>query len=119
MYVCCDSMVASMAKRLMHDVYTPFSACIWLNEKGKVVDLYQFDTVFCKPNWDVPPDAHACLLISNHPDGYMQPREEDIENWRSLNENGINPLCRLFIYAEDEGIAEIVERRIEVGDKTE
>lgn len=94
-------------RNLMRDVYYPFSACIWLDEKGEAIGLYQFDTSFCEPNWDMPYGARACILVSNHPDGDMCPSEADMRNICELKSSCPLISCRMLIHSEDEGINEI------------
>lgn len=102
-----DGRLIRWIMNLMRDVYYPFSACIWLDEMGEAIGLYQFDTSFCKPNWDMPYGARACILVSNHPDGDMRPSQADVRNLHELKISYPLTACRMLIHSEDEGIREI------------
>ena len=98
-----------LAKRMMHDVYHPFTACIWLDESGEIIDLYLFDTLYCRPGFSSSRRACECILISNHFDGDMRPFEEDIRNWRALGRAQPEAVCHLLIYSEYEGLCAVEE----------
>ena len=104
-----SGLLKKLTERLMHDVYHPFTLCVWLGDDERILNVYQFDTLFCEPVWSSTDGAAECCLISNHHDGHMRPFEEDMRNWRSLSALVRDAKCRLFIYSEDEGLYEIKE----------
>jgi len=103
------AQVEMLVKRLMRDVYHPFTACIWLDEKDEFIDLYLFDTLYCKPEFSETVKASECVLISNHFDGDMRPFAEDIRNWRALSRAQPEAVCHLMVYSEYEGLCAVEE----------
>lgn len=99
-----EDMLKALVKRMMHDVYHMLSACVWLDEAGKIRDLYLFDTLYSKPEWPEVTGASECFLISNHFDGGMHPFDEDIRNLNMLRKAHPQASCHLMIYSEYEDI---------------
>ncbi len=77
-------LAEKLAERLMKRVWTPFSALIALDQAGNILDICQFDTMF--GNMDiVSQEADRFLLLTNHPEGYEKPYQEDRENYRRIH----------------------------------
>lgn len=96
--------VKALAAGLMRDVYYPVTAWIWLNEVGAVVGIYQFDTLYCRPQSAVPDDTYRCFMISHHPDGSVNASAADERNWRVLLRIMRGRTSRLYTHSEDMGL---------------
>ena len=104
-----NGLLKDLTKMLLHDVYHPFTVCVWLESDERILGVYQFDTHFCEPVWTIPDGVRECCLISNHHDGNMRPFNEDMRNWRRVKAKMPEGTCRLFLYSEDEGLYEITK----------
>lgn len=104
-----EDMLKTLVKKLMHDVYHMFSACVWLDTAGKIKDLFLFDTLYSVPEWPEVTGASECFLISNHFDGGMYPLDEDIRNLNTLRKAHPQTTCHLIIYSEYEDILEATD----------
>ena len=105
-----DVLLKRLTERMMRNVYHSFTACVWLDHDGEVLDVFQFDTEFCEPAWNTPDGASECWLISNHYGGNMRPFPMDMRNWQRLKAKAPDVKCRLLIYSEDGGICEMAQR---------
>ena len=102
-----DLVLVELARKLMHDVYHPFSACVVFDEIGKICDLYVFDTLYCQPRFPKLALAHQCILISHHFDGSIQPYTEDLCSFKAMKNAYPDQVCSLMIYSEANGLIEI------------
>ncbi len=76
----------ALCEALMNDVYYAFSACVYLDADGHVLHIWMFDTLFCWKSVILPPKTHEVWLISHHPDGDMEPAEEDTRHAAKIRE---------------------------------
>lgn len=95
------------ARRLMARVYVAFSAVLSLDEEGKVIELFQFDTFFPNGEIVIAKNAAQVWLMSNHPEGMRLMTQEDWQNLRRVREATGGARVRMFLAGEELDCVEV------------
>ena len=73
-----------LEKALLEDIYYPVSAAVSIGEKGEILGVHLFDTLFCGEHMRVEPDAAEVWLMSQHNDGSQTLYDADLQNLRRM-----------------------------------
>ena len=96
-----------LAKALLEDIYYPVSAAVSIGEKGEILGVHLFDTLFCGEHMRVEPDAAEVWLMSQHNDGSQTLYDADLQNLRRLRQLAGGRRIRMFLASEEYACREI------------
>ena len=96
-----------LAKALLEDIYYPVSAAVSIGEKGEILGVHLFDTLFCGEHMRVEPDAAEVWLMSQHNDGSQTLYDADLQNLRRMRQLAGGRRIRMFLTSEECACREI------------
>ena len=96
-----------LAKALLEDIYYPVSAAVSIGEKGEILGVHLFDTLFCGEHMRVEPDAAEVWLMSQHNDGSQTLYDADLQNLRRMRQLADGRRVRMFLASEEYACREI------------
>lgn len=96
-----------LAKALLEDIYHPVSAAVSIGERGEILGVHLFDTLFCGDHMRVEPDAAEVWLMSQHNDGSQTLYDEDLQNLRRMRQLTGGRRIRMFLASEEYACREI------------
>jgi len=89
-----------IAKALLESVFYRVSAIISLDENEKILSVTLFSTDWPEGHLCIDENAREIWLISNHPDGSMQPDDQDCHNFHLIERLACGILVRFFLASE-------------------
>ena len=98
-----ESMPGLLANALLRRVYHRVSAVVSLDSEGKPGTVQLFDTDYAGEYMRIDRHAHKVILLSCHPEGMMEPYEEDRIHAAVLRAAAPHALVELYLVNEDEG----------------
>lgn len=96
-----------LARALLEDIYHPVSAAVSIGEKGAILGVHLFDTMFCGDRIRVEPGATEVWLMSQHDDGSQTLYEADLQNLRRMRQLAGGRRIRMFLASEEYACREI------------
>lgn len=102
-----DFVHQRLAKALLEDIYYPVSAAVSIGEKGEILGVHLFDTLFCGDHMRVETDAAEFWLISLHNDGSRTLYDADLQNLRRMRQLAGGRRIRMFLASEEYACREI------------
>ena len=93
-------MYKRIAEALLEAVFYRVSAVVSLDEEERILCVSLFSTDWPEENLCIDAKAKEIWLISNHPEGGMQPDEQDKRNYHLLVRKAGSVSVRFFLASE-------------------